>query len=154
MSDGIKIITTNRKARHEYWIEETLEAGMVLVGTEVKALREGRANLQDAYCSIQDGEMILYQCHISPYRFGNQFNHEPTRPRKLLLHRREIEKWGKATRQKGYTIVPLKMYFRNGFAKVEIGLARGKKQYDKRADIAERDTKRRLERIKRSRNAG
>ncbi len=150
MSDGIKIITTNRKARHEFWIEETLEAGLVLVGTEVKALRDGRANLQDAFCSVQNGEMIMHQCHIAPYEFGNQFNHDPARPRKLLLHRRELNRWGKATRQKGYTIVPLKLYFKNGIAKVEIGLARGKKEYDKRNSIAERDTRRRLERVRRS----
>ncbi|GIV59214.1 SsrA-binding protein SmpB [Rhodocaloribacter litoris] len=149
MGEGIKLVTTNRKARHEYTIEETLEAGLVLEGTEVKSLREGRANLQDAYCAVDGGEMFLYQCHISPYRHGNQFNHDPLRVRKLLLHRREIDRWSRAAQQKGYTIIPLKLYFRNGVAKVEIGLARGKKLYDKRADIAERESKRRLERIKR-----
>ncbi|GIV61844.1 MAG: SsrA-binding protein [Rhodothermaceae bacterium] len=149
MGEGIKLITNNRKARHEYTIEDTLEAGLVLEGTEVKSLREGRANLQDAYCAVDGGEMYLYQCHISPYRHGNRHNHDPLRPRKLLLHRREIEKWAKAAQQKGYTIVPLKLYFRNGVAKVEIGLARGKKLYDKRADIAERETKRRLDRVRR-----
>jgi SsrA-binding protein len=149
MSERIKIITTNRKARHDYRIEDTLEAGLVLQGTEVKSLREGKANLQDAYCTVQRGEMVLLGCHISPYSHGNQFNHEPTRPRKLLLHRREIDKWDKALQQKGYTIVPLKLYFKDGYAKVEIGLARGKKLYDKRADIAERETKRRLDRIMR-----
>jgi len=147
MSDNIKLVTTNRKARHEYKIDDTLEAGVVLVGTEVKALREGRANLQDAYCSIYRGEITLHQCHISPYSYGNQFNHESIRPRKLLLHRREIDKWERITKQKGYTIVPLKIYFKNGRAKVLIGLARGKKLYDKRADIADRDSKRKLERI-------
>jgi len=148
MSEKVKIITTNRKARHDYFIEERLEAGMVLQGSEVKSLREGRANLQDAFCSVAKGEMILFNCHISPYSHGSEhFGHEPTRPRKLLLHRREISKWRKATEQKGYTIIPLKLYFSNGIAKVEIGLARGKKQYDKRSDIADQENKRRLERI-------
>ncbi len=149
MGEGVKIITTNRKARYEYHIDDTLEAGLVLTGTEVKSLREGRANLQDAFCTVKDGEMVLLNFHISPYSHGNLFNHEPVRPRKLLLHRREIAKWAKASQQKGYTIIPLKVYFKNGFAKVEIGLARGKKLYDKREDIAERETKRRLERVMR-----
>lgn len=147
MADNVKIITTNRKAWHEYTIEETLEAGIVLTGTEVKALREGRANLQDAYCVVEGGEMIMLNAYISPYTHGNIFNHDPLRPRKLLLHRKEIERWRKATEQKGYTIIPLKLYFKNGRAKVEIGLARGKKLYDKRHDIAERDTKRRIEQL-------
>lgn len=145
MSNGIKIVTTNRRARHEYHIEDTLEAGLVLQGTEVKSIREGRVNLQEAYCTVENGEMLLLNCHISPYSHGNQFNHDPLRPRKLLMHRREIDRWGKAVAQQGYTIVPLKLYFRNGYAKMEIGLAKGKKLYDKRADIAERETKRRLE---------
>lgn len=149
MAQGIKIITTNRRARHEYHIDEALEAGIVLVGTEVKSLRAGKANLQDAYCTVKNGEMLLLNLHISPYSHGNQFNHEPMRPRKLLMHGREIAKWGKKTAQKGFTIVPLKIYFKNGRAKVEIGLARGKKLYDKRADIADRDSKRRLDRVKR-----
>lgn len=148
---GIKIITTNRKARYEYHIEETLEAGLVLLGSEVKSLRLGKANLQDAFCSVEGEEMWMRNCHIAPYEQGGpHFNHDPVRPRKLLLKRREIEKWGRATRQKGYTIIPLKLYFANGLAKVQIGLARGKKLYDKRADIAERETKRRLDRIQRS----
>lgn|SRR5690606_38010588 len=149
MSEGIKIITTNRKARHDYHIDDTLEAGVVLTGTEVKSLRDGKANLQDAFCSVQDGEMIMFNCHISPYSHGNQMNHDPIRPRKLLMHRREIEKWGDAAQQKGYTIVPLKLYLKNGYVKVEVGLARGKKLYDKRTDIAERESKRRLERVMR-----
>ncbi len=147
MDDRIKIITTNRKARHDYHIEDRLEAGLVLQGTEVKALREGRANLQDAYCAAQGGEMYLLNAHISPYSHGNLNNHEPLRPRKLLLQRREIERWRKAAEQKGYTIVPLKLYFKNGYAKVEIGLGRGKKLYDKREDLAERDTKRQIDRV-------
>lgn len=149
MSEGIKIITTNRKARHEYHISETLEAGLVLQGTEVKALREGRANLQDAFCKVEQDELYMLNAHISPYSHGNIQNHDPLRPRKLLLHKREIGKMKKATEQKGYTIIPLKLYFKNGIAKVEIGLARGKKLYDKRTDIAERETQRRLERTMR-----
>lgn len=153
MSDaekGIKTVVTNRKARHEYHIDETVEAGLVLTGTEVKSLRAGRANLQDAYAVMQGGEMMLMQCHISPYEFGNRENHDPVRPRKLLLNRREIEKWDRAVRQKGATIIPLKLYFRHGYAKVLLGLARGKRQYDKRIDIADRETKRRLDRVRKS----
>ena len=147
MAEGIKIITTNRKARHEYNISNTLEAGISLLGTEVKSLREGKANLQDAFCTIKDEEMLLMQCHISPFKHGGHFNHDPTRPRKLLLHKREIKKYDVAIKQKGYTIIPLKLYFKSGKVKVEIGLAKGKKLYDKRSDIAERDSKRRLDRV-------
>ena len=146
MAESIKIITSNRRARREYHITETLEAGLALQGTEVKSLREGRANLQDAFCKVEGGEMFLLNAHISPYSHGNLNNHDPVRPRKLLLHKREIGKMKKATEQKGFTVIPLKLYFKNGIAKVEIGLARGKKLYDKRADIAERDTQRRLDR--------
>ena len=146
MADGIKIITTNRRARRNYHITETLEAGLVLYGTEVKALREGRANLQDAYGKVDNDEVFLLNAHISPYSHGNLNNHDPLRPRKLLLHKREIGKLKKAAEQKGFTIIPLKLYFKNGIAKVEIGLARGKKLYDKRTDIAERDTQRRIDR--------
>ncbi|HEX7071468.1 MAG TPA: SsrA-binding protein SmpB [Rhodothermales bacterium] len=149
MTEGEKLITSNRKARHEYHIEDSIEAGIVLTGTEVKSLREGHANLQDAYCSVQSGEMMLLNCHISPYSHGNQMNHDPLRPRKLLMHRKEIERWGRAAAEKGYTLIPLKLYFKNGHAKVEVGLARGKKTYDKRADIAERESKRRLDRVMR-----
>ena len=146
MAESIKIITSNRRARREYHISETLEAGLALQGTEVKSLREGRANLQDAYCKVEGGEMFVLNMHISPYSHGNLNNHDPVRPRKLLLHKREIGKMKKATEQKGFTVIPLKLYFKNGIAKIEIGLARGKKLYDKRADIAERDTQRRLDR--------
>ncbi|GAB5521055.1 MAG: SsrA-binding protein SmpB [Rhodothermales bacterium] len=149
MSDGIKIVTSNRKAFYEFHIEERLEAGVALVGTEVKSLRDGKANLQDAYCAVDDGEMFLYNLHIKQYDFGNRNNHEPTRKRKLLLHKKEISKWRKAAAEKGYTIVPLKIYFKQGFAKVEIGLAKGKKLHDKRQSIAERETKRRLDRVQR-----
>ena len=147
MAEGIKIITTNRKARHEYHISDTLEAGIALVGTEVKSLREGRANLQDAFCTVMNEEMMLMQCHISPFKHGGHFNHESTRPRKLLLHKKEIKKYDAAIKQKGYTIIPLKLYFKSGKVKVEIGLAKGKKLYDKRADIADRDSKRKLDRV-------
>ena len=116
----------------------------------MKSLREGKINLQDAFCTVRDGEMWLLQAHIAPYRHGTHFNHEPRRPRKLLMSRREINKWDKAIKTKGYTIVPLKVYFKKGYAKLEIGLARGKKLYDKRADIADRESKRRLERVKRT----
>lgn len=143
-------MVTNRKARFEYHIDESLEAGLVLTGTEVKALRAGRANLQDAYCTVVDGEMLLLQCHISPYEFGNRQNHDPLRPRKLLMHAREIARWAIDVQQKGCTIIPLRLYFKNGKAKLEIGLARGKKLYDKRVDIAERDSKRRLDRVLRA----
>ncbi len=146
MGEGIKIITSNRRARRNYFITETMEAGLVLQGTEAKALREGRANLQDAYCKVENDEAFLLNAHISPYSHGNLQNHDPLRPRKLLLHKREIGKLKKASEQKGYTIIPLKLYFKNGYAKVEIGLARGKKLYDKRTDIAERETQRHIDR--------
>lgn len=149
MSDPIKIVTTNRKARYNYSIGDTFEAGIALQGTEVKSLRAGKANLQDAYCRVERGEVFLYNAHISPYELGTHFNHEPLRVRKLLLHRREIRRLEKETQQKGATLIPLKIYFKNGRAKVEVGIARGKKQYDKRADIAERDSKRRLDRLTR-----
>lgn len=150
MSDRIKIVTKNRKARHEYAIEETLEAGIVLRGSEVKSIREGRISLQEAFCRIENGEMMLFNCHIAPYSHGDESTApDAVRPRKLLLHRSEIRKWEKASQQKGYTIVPLKVYFKEGYAKVEIGLAKGKKLYDKRADIAEQEAKRRMEQLSR-----
>ena len=150
VGEEMKIVVTNRKARFEYHIDESLEAGLVLTGTEVKSLRAGRANLQDAYCTVVGGEMLLLQCHISPYEFGNRQNHDPLRPRKLLMHAREITRWAIDVQQKGCTIIPLRLYFKNGKAKLEIGLARGKKLYDKRVDIAERDVKRRLDRVRRA----
>ncbi len=146
MAEGEKLIASNRQARYEYFIEDTLEAGLVLTGTEVKSLRAGKASLQEAYCEFQDGSMALRHLHIPPYTHGTHFNHEPLRPRRLLMHRRELDKWQKAVAQKGYTIVPLRLYFKDGRVKVEIGLAKGKKLYDKRATIAERDAKRRMER--------
>ena len=144
--ESIKVITENRKARHDYHIEETYEAGIVLSGTEVKSLRLGRANLTDSYAGVENGEVFLYNCHISPYDHGNRFNHEPKRKRKLLLHRREINRLVGLTQQKGYTLVPLRMYFTRGLAKVELALARGKRSYDKREDLAKRDTQRQIAR--------
>ncbi len=152
MSEGIKIITNNRKARHDFHIDDRLEAGIVLTGSEVKSLRVGRVNMSEAFVRIQDGEAYLLNCHISPYDQGGYANHDPLRRRKLLMHRRELMKWQKAVEQKGFTIVPLRMYFRNSYAKVEVGLARGKKLYDKRADIAEQESKRRVQRIMSERN--
>ena len=148
MADGRKTIVTNRRARHDYFLSDNVECGIELTGTEVKSLRQGKANLQDAFCAVQGGQMALLNLHIAPYEHGGYANHEPTRPRRLLAHAREIAKFKKATEQKGFTIVPTKMYFKNGWAKVEVALGKGKKHYDKRASIAERDDKRRMERIK------
>jgi SsrA-binding protein len=144
---GTKLITQNRKARYEYSIEETYEAGLVLTGTEVKACREGRANLTDAYAVIDKEEAYLLQCHISPYSHGNRVNHEPLRPRKLLLHRSEVDKLKVKSSQEGRTLVPLRLYFKNGYAKAEIAVARGKKSHDKRADIATREAQRRMRQL-------
>ncbi|HWP48087.1 MAG TPA: SsrA-binding protein SmpB [Candidatus Limnocylindrales bacterium] len=141
-----KIVCTNKTARHDYFITDTYEAGIVLQGTEVKSLREGRANLKDSYAQIKDGELFLVNCHISPYTHGNQFNHDPTRPRKLLLHKKEIRRLIGKVAEKGFTLIPLKIYFKNGIAKVELGLAKGKKAYDKREDMKERDARREVER--------
>lgn len=137
-----KTITYNRRARHEYEILETYEAGLVLVGTEVKSLRAGRANLQDAFCRIEDNEAWLFNMHVTPYEQGNRSNVEPRRQRKLLLHRWQIQEIRAKSEQKGLTVVPLALFFQRGFAKVEIALARGKKLYDKRESIAERDQER------------
>ncbi|MCH7679873.1 SsrA-binding protein SmpB [candidate division KSB1 bacterium] len=137
---GEKIITINRKARHEYQVLDTLEAGIVLAGTEVKALRDGRANLKDSYANVKDGEVFLYNIHISPYDFGNINNHDPIRVRKLLLHKKEIKKLIGKTQEKGLTLIPLKLYFKNGKVKVQLALAKGKKVYDKRQDIAKRES--------------
>lgn len=137
---------TNRKARHEYHIDEKFEAGIALTGTEIKSIRAGKANLQDSYARVENGELILYNMHISPYEQGNRFNHEPKRPRKLLMHKREIMRLLGQTREKGYALIPLQLYFKRGWVKVELGLARGKKKYDKRQDIAARDAKREMDR--------
>jgi SsrA-binding protein len=143
---GEKLIVSNRKARYEYAIEDEIEAGIALTGTEVKSLRAGKANLQEAYCEFKSTNLYLRHLHIAPYEFGSHFNHDPLRPRQLLMHRAELDKWSKAVAQKGYTIVPLKLYFKEGKCKVRIGLGKGKKLHDKRQAIAERDTKRRMDR--------
>lgn len=142
MSD-IKVISENRKARHDYFIEETLEAGIVLQGTEVKSIRLGRVNLKDSYAQVENGEVFLFGMHISPYEQGNRFNHDPLRPRKLLLHKRQIRRLLGKTREEGYTLVPTRLYFSQGRCKVELALARGKKLYDKRDSYAKRDAERR-----------
>lgn len=150
--DSIKLIANNKKARHDYFIEETYEAGISLVGTEVKSLRMGKCSLKESFIKEKDGELFIYGMHISPYEKGNIFNRDPLRVRKLLLHRREINKlMGKVT-AKGYTIVPLQVYFKGSLVKVQIGLARGKKLYDKREDMAKRDMKREAERALKARN--
>lgn len=143
-----KTATVNRKARYEYHILETFEAGIELTGTEVKSLRAGKANIQDGYARVENGELLLYNMHISPYDQGNRFNHEPKRPRRLLMHKQEIMKLLGKVREKGFSLVPLKVYFKHGWAKVEIALARGKKLYDRREDVAERDAKRDMERAR------
>jgi SsrA-binding protein len=143
----MKVVCTNRKARHDYFILEKMEAGIVLVGTEVKALREGKANLKDSYADVEDDEMFLHNAHISHYSMGNRFNHEPTRTRKLLMHSREIRRMIGKVREKGLTLVPLRLYFNDaGRVKIELGLAKGKKTIDKRRAIAERDAKRDMRR--------
>lgn len=150
---SIKVVCENRKARHDYFIEETYEAGIALQGTEVKSLRLGRANLKDSHARVEKGEIWLYNMHISPYEQGNRFNHEPTRPRKLLLHRREIMRLLGSTEREGYTLIPLRVYFSPyGKAKVELALAKGKKLYDKREAMAKRDAQRRIEKALSERN--
>ncbi len=147
----MKIVAQNRKAFHDYSIEETVEAGIVLTGTEVKSLREGKANLKDSYVIIKGAEVFLLNCHISPYTHGNIMNHDPVRTRKLLLHKKEIERLQGKAAQKGYSLIPLKIYFKDSRAKVEIGLARGKKQYEKRETIKKREADREIERAMKSR---
>ena len=142
-----KVLVTNRKAYHDYFIEEKFEAGIMLQGTEVKSLREGRVNLQDSYASVKGDEVFLHHCHISPYSHGNIMNHEPLRTRKLLLHRKEIDKLLGKTKQQGLTLIPLRIYFsKRGLAKVELGLAKGKKQHDRRETIKAREASREVER--------
>jgi len=148
----VKVVCTNRKARHLYHILETWEAGLILTGTEVKSLRAGHATMTDAYADLNGTEMILHNLHINPYEQGNRYNHQPTRPRKLLLHRRELMKLVGRTVEKGLTLVPLQVYFRGGWAKVEIALAKGKKLYDKRRDMADREMKRDVERTLKERS--
>lgn len=141
-----KIITTNRKAFHDFTIFEKYEAGIVLTGTEIKSIRSSAVNLKDSFCKIDDNEIFLYNCHISPYENGNRYNHTPTRTRKLLLTKKEILKMQTKVKKDGYTIVPLEIYFKQGLAKIEIGLAKGKKLHDKRDDIAKKDQKREMDR--------
>lgn len=143
-----KTVIVNRKARHEYHIIESFETGIELTGTEVKSLRAGKSNLQDSYARIENSELLLYNMHISPYDQGNRYNHEPKRIRRLLMHKQEIIRLLSKVREKGYSLIPLKVYFKNGWAKVELALSRGKKLYDRREDLAERDAKREMDRAK------
>jgi SsrA-binding protein len=147
----VKIACQNRKAYHDYHIDETAEAGIALLGTEVKSLREGKANLKDSYVMLKGGEAFLFNCHISPYSHGNIMNHDPLRTRKLLMHRAEISRLSGKAAAKGFTLIPLKIYFKDSFAKVEIGLARGKKLFEKRDTIKEREAKREIERVMKGR---
>ncbi|HAC2490030.1 TPA_asm: SsrA-binding protein SmpB [Listeria monocytogenes] len=143
--DG-KLVAQNKKARHDYAIEETFEAGIVLQGTEIKSVRNARVNLKDSYARIDKGEIFLHNMHISPYEQGNRYNHDPLRTRKLLLHKKQISRLIGETKESGYSIVPLKMYIKDGYAKVLIGVARGKKKYDKRQDLKQKEAKRDIER--------
>lgn len=141
---GVKILASNRKARHDFFIEDTIEAGIVLTGTEVKSIRQGKLNLKDSYASIDNGEIYLNNMHISPYEQGNIYNVDPVRKRKLLLHKREIRKLNQELTLKGLTLVPLSVYLKDGKVKVELATAKGKKLYDKRDDIAKKDAERRM----------
>ena len=145
-TDGIKLIANNKKARHDYFVEDSFEAGIVLHGTEVKSLRQGHCSIKESFVDIDNGEVFIHQMHISPYEKGNIFNKDPLRVRTLLLHKSEINKLIGKTKEKGMAIVPLKVYFKGSLVKVEIGLAKGKKLYDKRQDIAKKDQKREAER--------
>ena len=146
-----KVIARNRRARHDYHIEDTVEAGLVLTGTEVKSLRAGRASLADGYAQLTGGELWLHNVHIPEYAQGTWTNHEPRRPRKLLLHRKEIDRLGRMTAERGFTLIPLSLYFSGGRVKLELALARGKRAYDKRQDLARRDAAREVERAYRRR---
>ena len=148
---GIKIAAQNRKAYHDYFVEERYEAGIELAGTEVKSIRGGRVNLKDSYCVAKDGELFALSMHISPYEQGNIFNKDPRRPRRLLAHKAEIRRLGQQIKLQGYTLVPLSLYFKKGRVKLELGLCKGKKLYDKRATAAARDAKRDIERALKSR---
>ena len=148
---SIKIISTNREARHEYFVEEEMEAGIELVGTEVKSIRAGTLNLKDAWCGIKDGELLVNQMHISPYEHGNRFNVDSRRPRRLLMHRREIMRLYGKVKQDGYALIPLSVYFKGSRVKVKVGLCKGKKLYDKRQSAAEMDAKRQIDRAMKER---
>lgn len=144
--EQFKTISQNKKARHDYFVEESFEAGIELVGTEVKSLRAGGANLKDSWCEIKNGEIFIRQMHVSPYEHGNIFNKDPLRVRKLLMHKREIARLGSLIATKGLTVIPLSLYFKGSRVKVQVGLCRGKKLYDKRDDMAKRDAKRDIDR--------
>lgn len=146
MADNFKIVANNKKAYHEYFIEDKYEAGIVLVGTEVKSIRQGKVNLKDSYVNIKDGEAFVYNMHISPYEKGNIYNVDPLRPRKLLLNKREIRKLIGLVTLKGYALIPLSLYLKNGRVKMEMAVAKGKKLHDKREDIAKKDAERRMQR--------
>jgi len=148
---GERVVAQNRRARHDYEILETIEAGLVLTGTEVKSLRNGKASLAEAYATVESGEVFVLQLHIPPYEQGNRANPDPVRRRKLLVHRTEIDRFQRAIEQKGQTLVPLKLYFSRGRAKLLVGVARGRKRHDKRHAIAEREAKREIDRARRSR---
>jgi SsrA-binding protein len=143
---GVKVIAQNRKARHEYFIEDTYECGLVLFGTEVKSIRAGRVNLKDSYCIVKNGEIFVHGMHVSPYEQGNIYNKDPFRDRKLLLHRREIDRLQGLSQAQGMSLIPLQLYLKDGLIKMELAVAKGKKLYDKRHDIADRDSKREMER--------
>ena len=144
--EPVKVIAVNRRANHDYFIDDRIEAGLALTGTEIKSIREGRVNLREGYARIVNGEAYLDNVHIAPYEQGNRYNHEPLRERKLLLHRKEIDSLMGRVRQRGYTLVPLQLYLKHGRAKVELGLARGKREFDKRESIAKREAQREIER--------
>ncbi len=146
-ADAVKTIATNRKARHDYFIEETYEAGLVLTGSEIKSIRAGHVNLRDSFAVVKEGELWLMNAHIAPYDPATYANHEPRRSRKLLMHRREINRIAGKLQEKGFTLVPLRLYLKNNLAKVELGLGRGKKQYDKRAALREKETRREIDRV-------
>ena len=143
--EGMKLVANNKKAYHDFYIEEKYEAGLVLHGTEVKSLRMGKCSIKEAYIRIEDGQAFVYGMNISPYEMGNIFNKDPLRTRKLLMHKQEIKKLLGASSEDGYTIVPLQVYFKDGYAKIEIGLAKGKKLYDKRQDLRKKDMQREVE---------
>ncbi|MGG3677418.1 SsrA-binding protein SmpB [Heyndrickxia faecalis] len=141
-----KVLAQNKKASHDYFIEETYEAGIVLQGTEIKSIRAGRVNLRDSFARVENGEVFVYGMHISPYEQGNRYNHDPLRPRRILLHKKEIDRLAGVTKEKGYALIPLKIYIKNGYAKVLVGLARGKKNYDKRESMKKKEAAREIER--------
>ena len=154
MTESFKTIAQNKKAYHDYFVEESMEAGIELCGTEVKSLRQGRVNLKDAWCSVNHGELFINGMHISPYEQGNIFNRDPLRVRRLLVHKREIMRLFGLVKQSGYSLIPISIYFKGSRVKVQVGLCKGKKNYDKRAAAAERDAKREIDRAMKSRRGG